>query len=198
MGAIGKLAVVALFALCLEGCASDVMDYSQTPMPREHGHAVVENDAHKPVQCVPYAREHSGIKIFGDANTWWDKADGKYPRGALPAPGAVMVLHNYAGSDHGHVAVVRRVVSPREIRIDHANWLDDGSIYVNDPVEDVSSGNDWSMVRVYNLATGGWGSKLYPVQGFIGGGAAEDRPDLTADAAQGAGMGATALVDEIN
>ena len=68
---------------------------------------------------------------------------------------------------------------------------------MNDPVEDVSSGNDWSMVRVYNLATGGWGGKLYPVQGFIGGGG-EDRPDLTADAAPGSGMGATALVGEIN
>ena len=44
-----------------------------------------------------------------------------------------MVLNNYAGADRGHVAVVRRLVSPREIRVDHANWLDDGSIYVNDP-----------------------------------------------------------------
>src|SRR5665213_3620404 len=160
MGAIGKLAAAALLALGLEGCASDVMDYSQTPMPRERGHAVVENDGHKPLQCAPYAREHSGIKIFGDANTWWDKAEGKYPRGALPAPGAVMVLNNYAGASRGHVAVVRRVVSPREIRIDHANWLDDGSIYVNDPVEDVSAGNDWSQVRVYNIKTGGWGSHI--------------------------------------
>jgi surface antigen len=198
MRIIGKLAAAALFAFSLEGCASDVMDYSQTPMPRERGHAMVENDGHKPLQCVPYAREHSGIKILGDAYTWWDKAEGKYPRGSLPQAGAVMVLNNYAGANRGHVAVVRRVVSPREIRIDHANWLDDGSIYVNDPVEDVSSGNDWSMVRVYNLATGGWGGKLYPVQGFIGGGGGEDRPDLTADAAQGSGMGATALVGEIN
>jgi len=104
-----------------------------------------------------------------------------------------MVLNNYAGASRGHVAVVRRVIGPREIRVDHANWLDDGSIYVNDPVEDVSSDNDWSAVRVYNLKTGGWGGKVYPVQGFIGSG---DRPDLMADA--GSGMGATALVGEIN
>ncbi len=205
MGIIGKFVAVAALALALEGCASsgdDVMDYAQTPMPRERGHAHVENDGHAPLQCVPYAREHSGIKIFGDAYTWWDKAAGKYQRGNLPEPGAVMVLNNYAGGTRGHVAVVRRVVGAREIRIDHANWLDDGSIYVNNPVEDVSSGNDWSMVRVYNLKTGGWGAKLYPVQGFIGGSGsdsvpdAKDRPDLVADG--GGGMGATALIGEIN
>jgi surface antigen len=196
MRTIGKLAVSALVALGLEGCASDVMDYSQTPMPRERGHAVVRDDNHKPVQCVPYAREHSGIAIHGDAYTWWDQAAGKYPRGALPKPGAVMVLNNYAGAERGHVAVVRRLVSPREIRIDHANWLDDGSIYVNDPVEDVSSDNDWSQVRVYNLKTGGWGIKLYPVQGFIGGSGGTGGDEM-ADAA-GSGMGATALVGEIN
>ena len=197
MGISAKLAAIALLALTLAGCASssDVMDYSATPMPREHGQAHVENDGHKPMQCVPYAREHSGIKIFGDAYTWWDKAEGKYPRGARPELGAVMVLNHYAGSTKGHLAVVRQVVSQREIRIDHANWLDDGSIYVNNPVEDVSSDNDWSLVRVYNLKTGGWGAKLFPVQGFIGGKAASS--DLVADDG-GANMGTTALVGEIN
>jgi len=195
MRIIGKLAAAALLALCLEGCASP-MEYSA--MPREYGKAVVENDPHKPLQCVPYAREHSAIKLYGDAYTWWDKAAGKYLRGAVPQAGAVMVLNNYAGADRGHLAVVRRVVGTREIRVDHANWLDDGSIYVNDPVEDVSSDNDWSAVRVYNLATGGWGSKVYPVQGFIGSGTAKDSPDLMADTAPGSSMGATTLVGEIN
>jgi surface antigen len=200
MCAIRKLAAAALLAFSPEGCASDVMDYSQTPMPHEHGQTTVENDGHKPLQCVPYAREHSGIKIYGDAYTWWDRAAGKYPRGALPEPGAVMVLNNYAGANRGHVAVVRRLVSPREIRVDHANWLDDGSIYVNDPVEDVSSDNDWSMVRIFNLKTGGWGGKLFPVQGFIGPERGEDDPDgpdLMADRGASS-MGATTLVGEIN
>jgi surface antigen len=198
MRAIGKLLAVALLALSLEGCASQVMDYSQAPMPREPAQTAIENDGQKPLQCVPYAREHSGIKIYGDAYTWWNKAAGKYPRAALPEPGAVMVLNNYAGPTHGHVAVVRQLVSPREIRVDHANWLNDGSIYVNDPVEDVSSGNDWSVVRVYNLRTGGWGGRLYPVQGFIGAGHTDPgAPDLTADNG-GSHMGATALLGEIN
>ncbi len=183
MRAIGKLALVAFLALGVEGCATRVMDYSENPMPREHGRTAIESDNQKPLQCAPYAREHSGVQIFGDAYTWWDKAAGKYPRGPLPQLGAVMVLNNYAGDSRGHLAVVRRVVSQREIRVDHANWLDDGSIYVNDPVEDVSSANDWSVVRVFNLQTGSWGARLYPVQGFIGSG--QDP--------QGASMGATAL-----
>ena len=197
MNRSAKFMAAVVAALGLAGCAGpDVMDYGRTPMPRLDGHAVVQNDLHKPVQCVPYAREHSGIKIYGDAAVWWDKADGKYPRAALPSPGSVMVLHDYSGSDHGHVAVVRKMISAREIRIDHANWLNDGAIYVNNPVEDVSSDNDWSVVRVYNLKTGGWGVKLFPVQGFIGGGD-KDRPDLVADG-DGGGMGATALFGEIN
>jgi surface antigen len=198
MRAIGKLLAVALLAFSLEGCASAVMDDSQAPTPREPVQTTTGNDGQKLLQCVPYAREHSGIKIYGDAYTWWDKAAGKYPRAALPEPGAVMVLNNYAGPSRGHVAVVRLLVGPREIRVDHANWLNDGSIYVNDPVEDVSSNNDWSVVRVYNLKTGGWGGKLYPVQGFIGAGHRETGDlDLTADSA-GASLGATALVGEIN
>ena len=161
------LAAAGLLALTLAGCAGDPVDYSE--MPAERGRSVAQADTHKPLQCVPYAREHSAIKIFGDASTWWDKAAGKYARGSMPDLGAVMVLHDYAGPDHGHVAVVKTVVSAREIRIDHANWLDDGAIYVNDPVMDVSAENNWSAVRVYNIKSGGWGKKVYPVQGFIGG-----------------------------
>jgi hypothetical protein len=198
MGIITKLAAVALLALSLEGCASAVMDYDENPMPREYGH-VAQKETGKPLQCVPYARAHSSIKIFGDAYTWWDQAGGKYPREARPAAGAVMVLSDYAGPTHGHLAVVQRLVSTREIRVDHANWLNDGSVYVNDPVEDVSEANDWSLVRVFNLKTGVWGGKLYPVQGFIGGAAPgspdQDKPDLVAG---GSNPGATALVGEIN
>jgi len=199
MRAIGKLAAVALLALSLEGCASDVMEYGPPPMPREPAQASIQNDGQAPLQCVPYARAHSAIKIYGDAYTWWDKAAGKYPRGALPEAGAVMVLNNYAGPNRGHVAVVRQVMDEREIRVDHANWLDDGSIYVNDPVRDVSRDNDWSVVRVFNLKTGAWGGRLYPVQGFIGssaGGADAPNGDLVAGNG-GARRGATALIGEI-
>ncbi len=119
------------------------------------------------LQCVPYAREHSSVNLHGNATTWWAQADGVYARGADPIEGAVMVLNGYS-KHRAHVAVVRRIVSPREIRIDHANWLDDGAIYVNDPVVDVSENNDWSVVKVWNIRTGSWGTRAYRVQGFIG------------------------------
>ena len=199
MRMILKLAALAIIAAAFAGCASDPIEYNT--MPREHGKTVVEARAQKPLQCVPYAREHSAIKIFGDANTWWDKAAGKYARGAAPDEGAVMVLHDYGGSS-GHVAVVKTLVSAREIRIDHANWLNDGSIYVNDPVLDVSENNDWSKVRIYNIKSGGWGTRIYPVQGFIGSHRdtapdhdGQDNPDLVADSGTGH-MGRVALLDD--
>ncbi len=178
----GKLAML-LGAACLGGCFggghdNDAYDAPApvrqasalpSPLPVERGTNHVETQAGQQAQqCVPYAREHSAIKLSGDANTWWGKAAGRYERGAMPAAGTVMVLVNYSGSTSGHVAVVRRVVSSREIRVDHANWLNDGSIYVNDPVVDVSDANDWSKVKVWNIKTGTWGVKVFPVQGFIG------------------------------
>ncbi|HEX3753947.1 MAG TPA: CHAP domain-containing protein [Rhizomicrobium sp.] len=167
MGGVGgKLAVLGALAL-LSACASQP-DYYGGPLPGEPGRNLVEKNQQKQVQCAPYAREHSQVKIFGDADTWWEQAAGRFARAHLPLEGSVMVLANYAGPDRGHVAVVRELVSAREIRVDHANWLDDGSIYVNDPVADVSAANDWSVVRVWNIKTGGWGTRVYPVQGFIG------------------------------
>jgi len=169
---MGKIAAVMhwllglALVLGLAGCASEPMQYASlanqpSSQRQEPGQA--------PLQCVPFARDHSDVKIFGDAYTWWDQAAGKYAQNTLPQTGAVMVLTGYAGPQHGHVAVVREIVSPREIRVDHANWLDDGSVYLNDPVQDVSRWNDWSQVRVFNIKTGAWGGKTYQVQGFIGG-----------------------------
>ena len=107
------------------------------------------------------------MNLRGDAYTWWDKAAGLYARAGTPSQGAVLVLNGYA-KHRAHVAVVRRLISPREIRIDHANWLDDGAVYVNDPVIDVSDANDWSEVKVWNIRSGSWGTRTYRVQGFIG------------------------------
>ena len=136
------------------------------------------------MQCVPYVRAHSTITLFGDAYVWWEKAAGVYQRSAAPMQGAVMVMVGYAGKHRAHVAVVRRVVTPREIRIDHANWLNDGAIYVNDPVVDVSPDNDWSQVKVWNIRSGSWGTKTYALKGFIGPGSPDARvssnPDLIA------------------
>lgn len=78
-----------------------------------------------------------------------------------------MVLAGYSTPEHAHVAVVRRIVSAREIRIDHANWLNNGAIFMDDPVADVSADNDWSRVLVWNVQTSAWGTHTYNVTGFI-------------------------------
>jgi hypothetical protein len=35
------------------------------------------------------------------------------------------------------------------------------------PVMDVSANNDWSLVRVWNARDGQWGSRVYPIKGFV-------------------------------
>jgi hypothetical protein len=160
VGSIVRLAAAAALSAILAGCASapDRPFYPDAD----------RTEADSPLQCVPYAREQAHVSIYGDAYTWWDKAVGRYARSPLPREGAVMVLFGYAGPNRAHLAVVRKIVGERELRIDHANWLDDGAIYVNDPVKDVSAEGDWSQVRVFNIRTGTWGTRIYPVQGFIG------------------------------
>ncbi len=119
------------------------------------------------LQCVPYARNASGIEIYGNANTWWAQAAGRYPRSSSPGPGAVLVMRGYYGPGRGHVAVVMEVASSRVLRVDHANWLNGGEISVGVPVLDVSPRNDWSQVRVWYVPGGYWGGRTYQAEGFI-------------------------------
>lgn len=120
-----------------------------------------------PSQCVPFARGLSGIDIFGDANTWWAQAEGRYPRGRTPAVGSVLVIRTYGDNSRGHLAVVTRIVSDREVWVDHANWHGRGEIAVQVPVRDVSRDNSWTEVNVWWLDTNRWGAKNYLVEGFI-------------------------------
>ena len=120
-----------------------------------------------PTQCVPYARGLSGIDIRGDANTWWAQAAGRYARGAAPEVGAVIVIRTYDDNSRGHLAVVRQVLSSREILVDHANWHGRGEVAVQVPVRDVSGDNSWTEVNVWWLDTNRWGVKNYTVEGFI-------------------------------
>lgn len=119
------------------------------------------------LQCVPFARDASGIQIYGDANTWWVRAAGRYPRSSQPAVGSVFVLEGYNNPGRGHVAVVTAIESSRLIRVDHANWLNHGEISVAVPVMDVSANNDWSEVRVWHIPGGHWGGRIYGGEGFI-------------------------------
>lgn len=124
-------------------------------------------DAHAGLQCVPFARDASGVQIYGNANTWWRQAAGRYPRSAYPATGSVLVLQGYRTTARGHVAVVSRIVSERVILVDHANWLNNGEISVAVPVLDVSPANDWSQVRVWHIPGNHWGGRVYTAEGFI-------------------------------
>ena len=156
-----RLASVAAFSLSLMGCGGG------PDLPSNAYSGGAADSSVTAQQCVPYARTMSGINIYGDAYTWWDQAEGRFDKRRTPVSGGVLILTNYAGPDRAHLAVVRKIDSAREIRVDHANWFNDGEVYVDDPVEDVSPGNDWSQVRVFNVRTQAWGGKTYPVQGFI-------------------------------
>ena len=119
------------------------------------------------LQCVPFARNESGVEIYGNANTWWRQAAGRYETSQAPEERAVLVLEGYNTTARGHVAVVTEVVSPRMIIVDHANWLNAGEITRDVPVRDVSEAGDWSEVQVWNIPTRQWGVRRYNVQGFI-------------------------------
>jgi len=119
------------------------------------------------LQCVPFARRETGVEIYGNANTWWRQAVGRYETTEEPSESAVMVLHGYNTNARGHVAVVKEMVSPRLMIVDHANWLNGGEITRDVPVMDVSEAGDWSEVRVWNVPGRHWGGRTYRVQGFI-------------------------------
>ena len=123
--------------------------------------------AAKHLYCVEYARIRSGLQIFGDAKYWWGKAADMYARATQPVADAVMVFAGSKRIRHGHVAVVTAVLGPREIKVDHANWQNQGEIDLNMPVLDVSKDNDWSKVRVWDPNSGQYGARVYAVSGFI-------------------------------
>lgn len=129
----------------------------------------------KPLQCVPYAREVSGIPIFGNAWTWWRAADGKYAKGSRPELGAVMVFSKTKRNRYGHLAVVKQILNSREVIVDHSNWLNRGRIHLNAAVRDVSPNNDWSAVRVWYTPGKRYGARVYALTGFIYGDGAAGR-----------------------
>jgi surface antigen len=123
------------------------------------------------LQCVPFARAESGIDIRGNALTWWHQAAGRYERGNQPRVGAVMAFAPTGAMPIGHVAVVSRIVSDREILISHSNWSPingrRGQVERNVRAIDVSTGGDWSRVRVWYAPIGDLGTRVNPIHGFI-------------------------------
>jgi hypothetical protein len=123
------------------------------------------------LQCVPYARQISGIDITGNAHTWWHQAEGRYQRAARPENGAVLVFRSSGGMRLGHVSVVSSVVSSRHILVDHANWpgpgFPKGRVARGVSMVDVSDDNDWTAVRVEIHGQRDGFGRIYPTYGFV-------------------------------
>ena len=123
------------------------------------------------ISCVPYARMVSGIEIIGNGGTWWNNAAGLYQRGHRPEVGSVLVFRPSGGMRLGHVAVVERQVSAREITVHHANWegpgIRKGTVTRDIAVIDVSDNNDWTEVRVQIGREPGSFGRVYPTYGFV-------------------------------
>ncbi|MBR0671867.1 CHAP domain-containing protein [Neoroseomonas soli] len=130
------------------------------------------------ISCVPYARQATGMAISGNGGQWWYNAAGLYARGNRPEVGSIMAFPGSGGMRAGHVAVVERVVSSREVLIHHANWggpgIRRGSIMRGVSVVDASPQNDWTQVRVQVGHSSDNYGRTYAVQGFI-----YNRPDAT-------------------
>ena len=150
-------------------------------------------------QCAQFARLFTGIQIFGDAGTWWDKAVGKYARGFSPQAGSVLVFKPYGPMTRGHVAVVSQVLTDRIIQVTQANWSliggRRGQVEKDVTVVDVSPTGDWSRVKVWYDPIGDLGTTVYPTYGFIykaqqafqaAGAAVQSAAGRMADAARGA------------
>lgn len=135
------------------------------------GRAAIAGAQRGGISCVPYARQATGMAISGNGRDWWHNAAGAYDRGNRPEVGSVMAFPASGGMRAGHVAVVERVVSQRELLIHHANWggpgIRRGSIMRGVSVIDVSPHNDWTQVRVQVGHSSEYYGRVYAVYGFI-------------------------------
>ena len=163
-----------LFLLALSACAKTAAPPQLATGPAAPAQPPTPDGIHpyqgELMQCVPYAKEVSGIDITGDAWSWWEGAQGKYERGHQPRFMSVLVLSRTQRLKLGHVAVVVDVLGPREIRVTHANFGSDPIsrriIYDSMPAIDISPANDWSAVRFWNYQAKAWGI-AYEAYGFI-------------------------------
>jgi surface antigen len=145
-----------------------------TPAVRENAASRSRNPAMGTapgISCVPYVRQVTGMDIRGNGSDWWHNAASRYARDNRPVAGSVMAFPGSGGMRSGHVAVVERVVSSREVLIHHANWagpgIRRGSIMRGVSAIDVSETNDWTRVRVQVGNSGEAYGRVYPVYGFI-------------------------------
>lgn len=164
------------FALSLAACAVALSVPASAEMAVPSGSGTrasgAPGTANGPeLQCVPYARQLSGVQIYGDAHTWWGQAEGRYARGHTPRVGAVMAFEPHRNMRLGHVAAVSQIIDSRTVLLSHSNWSEingrRGQIENNVRAVDVSPNNDWSEVRVWYAPIEGLGTTAWPVHGFI-------------------------------
>jgi hypothetical protein len=158
-----RLGAAVLAVIILGGCSATLpapeaaLDQAALPSPA-------------PQQCVPYARQVSGIELHGDAWTWWEGAAGRFERGSRPLAGSVLVLRRSERLRWGHLAVVTAIDGPRRIRLTHTNWGNDPEtrrrVYRDMTAMDVSPDNRWTEIRFWNREAGAYG-RPYPAHGFI-------------------------------
>lgn len=115
--------------------------------------------------CALYARAQTGVDLYGAAGGWWSEAAARYWRGHVPQVGSILVFKRTGYIPSGHVAVVARVISAREIIVNQANWYR-GMVTPYVPVVDESPDNDWTDVSVMDLGTGKYG-RDNPSFGFV-------------------------------
>ncbi|HET8995900.1 MAG TPA: CHAP domain-containing protein [Acetobacteraceae bacterium] len=118
------------------------------------------------IECAPFARALTGVSLSGAAADWWREAGGQYARSHRPVVGSLLVLRRSSRLPSGHVAVVSRVLSRREILVTQANWVHH-RVSQDQPVEDVSPAGDWTRVRVWWPPADQMGIKEYAAFGFI-------------------------------
>ncbi len=173
--------ICAVTTLCAAGSLeAKTVSHKTTKIAAEQA-----NSSSPYLQCVTFARQFTGMQIFGDAWTWWEKATGKYDEGQAPKPGAVLVFKSQGKMRLGHVAVVSQVITDRYIQITHANWSPvggrRGKVEENVNVLDVSEKGDWSKVKVWYGPLNDLGSTIYTTYGFIYNGATgHDQDDAPA------------------
>lgn len=154
----GARLVVLLLAAGLSACASSGAPGGAAPSS--------VGSYYRGLSCAPFARALSGVRLYGDAWQWWQEASGRYPRTAWPEVGAVLVLRRSARLPDGHVAVVSRLLGPRQVLLIQANWVPE-RLTEDQLAVDVSPGNDWTAVRIWWPPTGALGSHTYAAYGFI-------------------------------
>jgi hypothetical protein len=148
------LRLLPLLCLALAGCGSGRGDASGYV-----GGSV-------PIECAPFARALTGVRLTGAAADWWQQAAGRYNRSPDPGVGSLLVFRRSSRLPDGHVAVVSDVVSARQIHVAQANWVHH-RVTQDQLVMDVSQAGDWSAVRVFWPPSGAMGVTDYPTYGFI-------------------------------